>query len=345
MTEYIRIFWEKKRQLEGLNHISKSKIFNLNDGEICYDDTGENTGKSVRKKPVVICLPGAGDMRTQFRCTTPMLYASGYRVISVDIRGIGNSSTTWKTCTVSDVANDIEALCAHLKINMHRGIVLMVHGESAAVALLLASKRIDLVRCIVFISPILKSNQNPLGVTEKLKHSLFPNWCVNTWFKYYQSLFGDDKSMLPLDHEKYLEMIRDQMKDPNRYSMCIKYMASPKELALGKLTLIRCPIYLARGNTKRIEEFDKNLNFALEMLKEYVPIIESKVYNCGHFIHIESSYEFGNDVSNWIDRNYIPIWKEKIKNKESEEKGEMVRPKLKKQPRKKKRKFKFVQRQ
>lgn len=347
MTEYIRIFWEKKRELEGLNHISKSKIFHLDEGEICYDDTGEHSRKNLRNKPIIICLPGAGDMRTQFRCTTPMLFSSGYRVISVDIRGMGNSSTNWKSCNLMDVANDIEALCSHLKISIHRGVILMAHGESAAVALLLASKRVDLIRCLVLISPIFKSNPNPLGIRERLMHNLLPNWCASLWFKYYESLYGDDRSMFPLDHEKYVEIVRNQMKNPNRYELCIKYLSSPKEIALGKLSMIRCPIYIAKGNAKCVAQFDRTINNVINVLKDYVPIIELKIYNSGHFIHIESSYQLGQDISEWIDKNYIPIWKEEgvgDRRKKPEERLIKPKPKKKRSYKKNKTKFKFVER-
>ena len=44
----------------------------LSGGTLAYDDTG--TG------PLVVCVPGMGDIRSTYRFSTPLLTAAGYRV-------------------------------------------------------------------------------------------------------------------------------------------------------------------------------------------------------------------------------------------------------------------------
>src|SRR5271170_3145456 len=60
----------------------------LPDGQIAYDDTG-GTG------PLVICVPGLGDMRQQYRLLAPKLAAAGFRVVTMDLPGHGESSVGW----------------------------------------------------------------------------------------------------------------------------------------------------------------------------------------------------------------------------------------------------------
>ena len=57
-------------------------------GQIAYDDSGGDG-------PLVICVPGLGDLRQQYRFLAPRLAAAGFRVVTMDLRGLGQSSVDW----------------------------------------------------------------------------------------------------------------------------------------------------------------------------------------------------------------------------------------------------------
>jgi len=57
-----------------------TQFLNLPGGQIAYDDTG-GTG------PLVICVPGLGDVRQQYRFLAPRLVAAGFRVVTIDLPG------------------------------------------------------------------------------------------------------------------------------------------------------------------------------------------------------------------------------------------------------------------
>ncbi len=57
------------------------------EGRIAYDVTGEG--------PLVICAPGMGDVRQVYRFLVPRLVEAGYRVATMDLRGHGESDTTF----------------------------------------------------------------------------------------------------------------------------------------------------------------------------------------------------------------------------------------------------------
>ena len=63
----------------------------LPDGRIAFDDQGHG--------PLIPCVPGGGDLRSQYRFLTPQLVAAGYRVVTMDLRGQGESSVTWPEYT------------------------------------------------------------------------------------------------------------------------------------------------------------------------------------------------------------------------------------------------------
>src|ERR1700694_1314175 len=61
----------------------------VHDGYIAYDDSG-GTG------PIIICVPGLGDLRQQYRFLAPRLEAAGFRVVTMAVRGDGYLSVEWR---------------------------------------------------------------------------------------------------------------------------------------------------------------------------------------------------------------------------------------------------------
>ncbi len=59
------------------------------EGRIAYDVTGEG--------PLVVCVPGMGDLRSVYRFLVPELATVGFRVATMDLRGHGESDATFTT--------------------------------------------------------------------------------------------------------------------------------------------------------------------------------------------------------------------------------------------------------
>ncbi|WP_017725851.1 alpha/beta fold hydrolase [Halalkalibacterium ligniniphilum] len=60
----------------------------LPNGRIAFEDTGG-------KGPLVICVPGLGDLRQEYRFLAPQLFDAGFRVVTMGLRGHGESSVGW----------------------------------------------------------------------------------------------------------------------------------------------------------------------------------------------------------------------------------------------------------
>jgi pimeloyl-ACP methyl ester carboxylesterase/quinol monooxygenase YgiN len=75
-------------------------------GRIAYDVTGE--------RPLVICLPSMGDLRSVYTFLTPALIGQGYRVATMDMRGHGDSGATFETYDDVAAGSDLIALARHL---------------------------------------------------------------------------------------------------------------------------------------------------------------------------------------------------------------------------------------
>src|SRR5258706_7539642 len=58
--------------------VTSTRYLEVPGGRLAYDDTG--TG------PLVVCLPGLGDLRASYRFLAPRLVAAGDRVVTIDLR-------------------------------------------------------------------------------------------------------------------------------------------------------------------------------------------------------------------------------------------------------------------
>ncbi|WP_433238586.1 alpha/beta fold hydrolase [Streptosporangium sp. CA-135522] len=76
-------------------------------GRIAYDDTGGDG-------PLVMLIPGLGDRRQTYRFLAPLLEQAGYRVVTTDLRGHGESSAPWNDYTQTAVGLDVITLLKHL---------------------------------------------------------------------------------------------------------------------------------------------------------------------------------------------------------------------------------------
>src|ERR1700688_4265190 len=79
----------------------------VHNGYIAYDDSGGDG-------PIVICVPGLGDLRQQYRFLAPKLESAGFRVVAMDVRGHGESTVGWPNYSAASVGADIVALIRHL---------------------------------------------------------------------------------------------------------------------------------------------------------------------------------------------------------------------------------------
>src|SRR3954454_6902598 len=76
------------------------------EGRIAFDTVGVG--------PMVVCVPGMGELRSVYRRTVPALAAAGYRVATMDLRGHGDSDSTFSSFDDVAAGGDVLALIEHL---------------------------------------------------------------------------------------------------------------------------------------------------------------------------------------------------------------------------------------
>jgi pimeloyl-ACP methyl ester carboxylesterase len=157
-------------------------------GEIAYDTQGSG--------PLVIGVPGMGDLRSSFRFLVPQLVAAGYRVVTMDLRGHGESGTTFDAYDDVAAASDIVALIEHL------GEPATVVGNSmaAGAAVIAAADRPELVERLVLVGPFVRNVPMPPGMGLVFRLALLRPWGPRFWRTWHRKLFA---THVPDDYDAY----------------------------------------------------------------------------------------------------------------------------------------------
>ena len=128
-----------------------TKNLQLVDGQLAYDDTGGDG-------PLVIMFPSLGDVRHEYRFTVPQMAAAGYRVVTVDLRGHGESSVNWPDYSLAAIGRDMLNLIDHLDAGP---AILVATSYPAGAAVWAAAENQSIVRALVIIGAFVRNQPMP----------------------------------------------------------------------------------------------------------------------------------------------------------------------------------------
>jgi pimeloyl-ACP methyl ester carboxylesterase len=202
------------------------------EGRIGYDVAG--TG------PLIVLVPGMGDLRAGYRYLAPALRAAGYRVACTDLRGHGDSDTTFPSYGDEETAADVVALIREL------GGPAVVVGNSmgAGSAVLAAARRPELVSGLVLVGPFVRDPHVSTGRRILLRAAMARPWAALTWKSYLPKLYAGRR---PGDFGEYRDQVVASLRRPGyarAFSLTTRTSHAPAQARLADVT---APVLVVMG--------------------------------------------------------------------------------------------------
>ena len=184
---------------------SETRFITVAGGQIAYEDTGGDG-------PFILAIPGMGDLRSEYRLLRPRLQEAGYRIVTMDVRGFGETSARWDDYSAHAVARDALALIDHL----HAGpTVILGTSFAAGSALWAAHDAPSRVNGVVLLGPIVRDLKPSWFQKLVLKVGFAGPWRVWFWATYWNTLFPTHK---PADQAQVKVAISKNLQQPGRMS-------------------------------------------------------------------------------------------------------------------------------
>ena len=223
-----------------------TEFLDIEGGRIAYDVTGSG--------PLVVLSHGIGDRRQVYRFLAPKLAQAGYRVVTADLRGHGESSMGWKSfdgtdaISRTDVAGDLLALIRHLG----GPAVIVGHSISGGAATIAAAKDPDLVSGIVEINPFTRRQKLSLGGLVRIRRyrrgisrlmgtQLFRS--LGIWMRYLDVAYPTK----PADYADYMTALAAKLREPGRMAEFMKTGKSTPADAGAQLPNVTVPALVIMG--------------------------------------------------------------------------------------------------
>ena len=266
-----------------------TRFLDVSGGRLAYDDQGEGQ--------VVICVPGMGDIRAEYRLLTPQLLAAGYRVVTLDVRGHGESSVHWREYSAAAVGADVLTLARAL----NAGPVVIVGASMAAgSAVCAAADAPELVAGVVLISPVAR-NMQPLWRARMMNAMIAPlftgPWGPATWIAYLRTLYPTAQ---PADFEDYLRRVKANLREPGRMAALRGLMAATQTAAGERLGRVTAPALVVMGSKDR--DFPNPEAEARHIAASLGrPAQVEMIAGAGHYPHAEMPALVGPMIVNFLN--------------------------------------------
>ncbi len=261
-----------------------TRFLPLAGGTIAYDDTG-GAG------PLVVCVPGLGDLRTQYRFLAPMLQRAGYRVVTMDLRGLGESSVPWPDYSPAAVGADIVALIRHLGAPP---AIVIGNSMAAAAAVWAAAEMPDRITHIVLIGPFVRDIPPSWPTAMLLKAALLRPWAIAFWSRYYASLYPTSP---PADLDDYRARLRDNLAQPGRLDALKAMIWASKDPCEARIPEVRARVMVVMGS--RDPDFTDPAAEA-KLVADRLHAETLMVKDAGHYPHAEMPDRVAEPITRFL---------------------------------------------
>ena len=250
---------------------TQTQFITTKGGRIAFEDAGGNG-------PAILAIPGMGDLRSEYRLIRPALQQAGYRVITMDPRGFGETSAKWSDYSARAVGRDAVAVLKHLGVGP---ATIMGNSFAAGSALWAAQDASEQVNGVVLLGPIVRDLEASFIQKLSLKIGFAGPWKVGFWTMYWNTLFPTRK---PADHAEVKAAITANLREPGRMNALMAMLSLSKADTAAILDQTKVPALIVMG-TK-----DPDFTDAVEEARMLAGKLKAEtiiVDGAGHYPHAE----------------------------------------------------------
>jgi pimeloyl-ACP methyl ester carboxylesterase len=204
----------------------RTHTIELAEGRLAYDDQGEG--------PLIVATPAMLDLRSELRFIAPLLVQAGFRVVTIDQRGMGESSASWPAYGSTPMARDLSALIESLDAGPA-----LIYGTSngAAAGVLVAAAHPELVRGLVLVAPFVRDGKMSWIQRRLMALMKVPGLAAPI----YASYFPKWEPHRPADFDEHLAALKANLREPARRRVIAAYILEQShreaESRLGDVTV------------------------------------------------------------------------------------------------------------
>lgn len=264
---------------------SETQFLTINSGQIAYDDTGGDG-------PLILAIPGMGDLRSEYRKLRPILRKAGYRVVTMDVRGFGETSARWDDYSAHAIGRDALALIGHLGTGP---AVILGNSFAAGAALWAAHDNPRQVSGAVLLGPIVRDQKVSALAKIALAIGFSGPWRVWFWTTYWDSLFPSHK---PSDHRQIKAALQRNLREEGRMTALRAMVSMPKADTAAILPQSQVPVLIVMGTR------DPDFVDAAEEAASLADILHAEsliIDGAGHYPHAEVPDQVAPRVLSFID--------------------------------------------
>lgn len=242
----------------------------------------------------MVLLPGAGDVRSENRSLAAHLQGAGFRVVSADLPGHGDSPVAARY-GVEETATAL----IDLILSLEAGPATVVGVSFApAAAIWVAADHPEQISAVVAISPHLEEDTSVKGRVLRAVTALLLRgpWAASLWERFYRSWYKENP---PSDLDAEIAKLRAMLADPLRRRAARQTLLAHREGVDQRMDRLAVPALVVfgaaddhfsdpRAEARRISE-----TLSAEMLM---------VDGAGHYPHVEDPDGVATTIVDFLHR-------------------------------------------
>jgi pimeloyl-ACP methyl ester carboxylesterase len=183
-----------------------------------------------------------GDLRQVYRHLIPEGATRNLRIVTMDVRGMGNSSVDWPDYSDAAIGDDMLTVARHVGSGP---AILVGNSLTAASAVIAAVKDPASVSGLVLIGPFARNAPQSTWQNLAFRAMLTPPWGKSVWVSYYRNqMYPGDR---PPDHEDYVNRLKANMSESGRFRAFRSLAFNSHDESGSKLGQVDCPTLIIMG--------------------------------------------------------------------------------------------------